>query len=245
MHRALTKDERATLKLRFQELNALLRPAELAMAEMESAQRALGTLYGQYPQMRDPAETALGIAATMAKEFPIWAIIQSCDDVYHRRVYDTDRKTGARSYLSPDFPVSGVRLGQVALAHIQPLKDEQTTLGVILSAEVRPEPLPENAGRIVKPVLPVLPGMPAAQSAAEAHHQAQRKAVQDKLADSARQQQQNTIAMLYRQRGIAPKRTKAGDLIHPDLIDHEAWAQQEAARESTDDDALHASGFEN
>lgn len=229
LDRLPTEAERKQLQARQREVATLLRAAELASAEREKAIQAVSLLYAQYTNMRDPAETAEGIAITLAKELPLWAIVKACDDVYHGRIYDEDKKTGARKYLSPDFPVTGIRLAQVAGAYCAKLRDEKVNLGNVLSCnKVRPS-LPDNRDRVVVPRMPV---MSEAQSFAEKHHQEQRAKTREKMAEAEKRGRERTILMLYKRMGIAPKRTAAGELIHPEIIDHDAWDGQESARDS-------------
>lgn len=208
--------ERKLLQARQREVTSMLRPAELASAEKERAVQAVSLLYAQYTNMRDPAETAEGIALTMAKELPLWAIVKACDDVYHGRVYDEDRKTGARKYLSPDYPVTGIRLAQVAGEYCRKLRDERVNIGNVLSCSQIRADLPDNRGRTINPRLPSLSD---AHAHLEKHFQAQRKTTRDKMAMLADEQRERSVLNIYKQRGIEPQRNRHGVLIHPDILE--------------------------
>lgn len=206
--------ERERLHDRSVELARILRPANLAQAEQETAGRAVAQLFGQYTNMKDRLENAAGIADTMVKKFPVWAIVQACADVYDNKVYDEDRKTGARKYLSPDFPVTGIRLAQVAESHCGLLRDEQTKLLQVLScAKARPA-LPDFGRRLPPATMPL---MSEAHRAAEEHYNTQRTQRLDEMGKRAKEQREQTVLRLYKARGIAPQRGEDGNLIHPDI----------------------------
>src|SRR5215831_824323 len=124
LRREQTRLERDRLRLRQRDLAMLLRP--MGVEDRKHAGKALAAMFLGFPNMRVSNSEGIITAYIMAlADFPLFAVTEACEDVVKRRVD-----------INPDFAPTAPRMGDLATAHLAPLRGELATIEKTLSARV-------------------------------------------------------------------------------------------------------------
>lgn len=138
-----TREERFVMDKRLIHLNSALRPTSLSTADKEKAGKMIALLLNGFPSLARADVAGMTVAYVLhLQEFPLFAIMRSCQDVINRRVPG----------LSLDWPPSSVRLGDMCERHVDALAAERHKLRLITAAKalIRPTEAPGAKARVEK-----------------------------------------------------------------------------------------------
>jgi hypothetical protein len=205
LERLPTSAERSTMQRRSQALHGRLRPVSGTMTDKEAAVRALSSMFGGFPSLRN-ADTQGMIAAYMLdlQELPLFAIEAACVDVRKGRIVGLDK----------DWPPSAARVFEAAERHATKVYGEKLKFDRVLAiTKVVPPPLsPEAAAEMAGKLKSVAGGI-------EARDLAEREAVEKVVTERTLRENQRQIVDAWRARGQPPIYAGPGVLVSPYLID--------------------------
>src|SRR5262245_47372714 len=138
LRREMSFTERAILHDRQRIIHGLLRP--LSSEDRKVAARVIAAMFLGFPNMRqgDPQATVAAYVIAMSG-FPLFAIVEACEDVSQRRVGD----------INPDFAPTAPRMCELATRHLVPLSGELLVIEKTIVAKVHEKVIsPEERERI-------------------------------------------------------------------------------------------------
>ena len=149
MRRGMRADERAAVEVRGAALALALRP--FAEADDGSAVMAsIGAMFSGFRSMRqqgDDIEATVRITMAVLREFPAWAINQTCLKIArHETKHD------------PRFAPNDAELADQVRAVLKPYREALDAARALLGSAVRTEPEPHARGS-VREAKPPVPGM--------------------------------------------------------------------------------------
>lgn len=141
LNRLPSANERVLLQERSAKIKTMLRPALMATEELKNARRALGLLFGGYTSLRNSdVDELLDAYLWVLQKYPLFAILEACQDVVDNRVKGLD----------PKFAPNSAQMSVFAANHTSRLASEQIKIDKILRAKstFRPADAPGAKDRV-------------------------------------------------------------------------------------------------
>jgi|GEM_PF-6038135 len=128
-----TGNDRAILVRASQDLNAVLRPIEMASEEKRTARRIIATMFTGYRYLKDDPEELVAVYVAHCRSLPLFAITCACEEV------KTGSERTRRLEINPAFPPSHAQLFQLATECARRAFEDR-----ILAAKALPRPQPTD-----------------------------------------------------------------------------------------------------
>lgn len=235
MDRLPTVVEKRRLHNRLRDLTAVLRPAEMAQAEMGTIGQAVGMMLGGWRNLKEgnPKEIIAGYTMVL-KELPVWAVVRACGDFARGEAFEV--VDGVEKKLSPDWAPSVARVYSVARAYMTEQIAEHNLINRLISCKRIAVAVDPEARKRVGEMLHDFSAKMGAKVQRERDADRVRSAAaaqeaRDRAA-AIRDEADRPILALYRSLGLQPVRSQVGRLVHPDHLS----PQERLPAEYTDDD---------